>query len=54
MLTTIDLDDQLCRMAEEVADVAPDGGLTAELTSFDLLAAKQAPKFSLRVGRVLS
>jgi len=43
MLATIDLDDQLRRMTEEIADLTANWSLSAELKPIDLLVAKPAP-----------
>ena len=53
MLTPVDLDDEFSREANEIDDVAPDGGLPAELTAVNLPAPQSRPEAAFRIGQVL-
>ncbi|OIM95871.1 hypothetical protein BLN97_02625 [Bradyrhizobium elkanii] len=54
MLTAVEFDHQLCRVADEVGDVIIDGYLTAKGCAVQAIAAQLRPEDALRISQVTS
>ena len=54
MLSTIELDDQLCFHAHEVSHVPGNGHLPPELEACNLTDAKPLPEVALGIGCVVA
>ena len=54
MLLSVDLDDELCRMAIEIDDIAVERNLTPELRAMKARTAQALPKHVLSARRVLA